>query len=224
MFQVGLPVIVAEGETYREGVITGYQLGGYGGDRYEISYNDDSHTTNVKRHQLLTLAEAQALGFETDNYDLSTPEAIAEMLDIHNEWRAKVGVAPLTWSDELVEHSKIWAEHLLAERDMYHRPVSQNPHGENLAKATKRHMTPSFVVNLWGSEVKDYDYESNQCMGLMCGHYTQMVWHETTQLGCAMAREDDFEIWVCSYDPPGNYAGERPYPMVETTALETASE
>ncbi|AFY38285.1 SCP-like extracellular [[Leptolyngbya] sp. PCC 7376] len=218
-FAIGTRVIV-KGETYREGVITGFVLGGRGGDHYDINYNDDNSTdTGMKSHQLMTLPEAENQGITVHNYDLSTEVAIAEMLDMHNEWRAKVGVTPLTWSEDLEEHSRIWAEQLVRERQMYHRPVSQNPYGENIARSTKRPMTPKFVANLWGSEERDYDYDNNQCLGLMCGHYTQMVWHETTQVGCAMARENDFEIWVCSYDPPGNYVGERPYPRQSTATL-----
>ena len=69
------------------------------------------------------------------------------------------------------------------------------------------------MVDAWASEVVYYDYESNSCdRGEMCGHYTQLVWSTTERVGCAMATcADGSEIWMCDYDPPGNYVGEWPY-------------
>ena len=43
------------------------------------------------------------------------------------------------------------------------------------------------------------------------GHYTQMVWRETTALGCGEAICNKTLIVACNYDPPGNYIGRRPY-------------
>ena len=38
-------------------------------------------------------------------------------------------------------------------------------------------------VMAWANEAKDYNLESNKCrVGRVCGHYTQMVWAETTQV------------------------------------------
>ena len=41
--------------------------------------------------------------------------------------------------------------------------------------------------------------------------YTQMVWRDTTALGCGEAICDKTLIVACNYDPPGNYIGRRPY-------------
>jgi len=56
----------------------------------------------------------------------------------------------------------------------------------------------------------NYNYKTNRCKG-MCGHYTQIVWRDTKELGCGVARGGDREIWVCDYSPPGNYQGRLPY-------------
>jgi hypothetical protein len=42
-------------------------------------------------------------------------------------------------------------------------------------------------------------------------HYTQMIWRDTTALGCGEAICDKTLIVACNYDPPGNYIGRRPY-------------
>ena len=101
---------------------------------------------------------------------------------------------------------------------MYH---SGNGYGENIYLATAlmwsdgrrdfQHKTPKDVVDSWGSEIKDYNYADNSCSGV-CGHYTQLVWKDTKEVGCAMSVcGDNSQIWVCSYSPPGNVVGQKPY-------------
>ncbi|MBN1209800.1 MAG: hypothetical protein JXB05_33430 [Myxococcaceae bacterium] len=64
-------------------------------------------------------------------------------------------------------------------------------------------MTTAGVVQSWASEAASYDYGTNACApGKQCGHYTQIVWRSTTQVGCATK--------LCNSSPPGNYVGQRP--------------
>lgn len=131
-----------------------------------------------------------------------------EMLAAHNGVRARVGMAPLAWSDPLAGRAQEWADSLVARGQFAHRPNSG--YGENLFEITGARATSSQVVNAWAEEVRDYDYRSNKCRGV-CGHYTQIVWGDTKEVGCAVARRGAREVWVCDYDPPGNWAGKRPY-------------
>ena len=131
-----------------------------------------------------------------------------DMVDAHNAVRAGVKMPPLIWSDRLAERAQDWADTLLARRQFAHRQKS--PYGENLFEITGGSSTSAQVVKAWADEVRDYDYKSNKCRG-MCGHYTQIVWRDTKEVGCAVARGGGTEVWVCNYDPPGNYIGERPY-------------
>jgi uncharacterized protein YkwD len=130
-----------------------------------------------------------------------------EMLAAHNNIRAEMELPPLQWSSELAAYSKKWADLLIANNRAEHN--SKSPYGENIL-VTGLGSTPSKVVTEWASESQDYTYRSNACKGI-CGHYTQLVWRSTRKVGCAMAHNDQREIWVCSYDPPGNFSGERPY-------------
>ena len=76
-------------------------------------------------------------------------------------------------------------------------------------------VTPEQVVDYWGGEVQWYDYTTNSCnapTGKYCGHYTQVVWASTTEVGCAMAVcPDSAQIWTCQYRPAGNVVGQKPY-------------
>jgi uncharacterized protein YkwD len=126
----------------------------------------------------------------------------------HNAVRAKVGVAPLVWSDRLAAIAQQWADTLLARKQFVH---SKNPaYGESLFEITGGVASPAKVVGAWAGESGQYDYAANQCRGV-CGHYTQMVWRGTKEVGCAVARGGGREVWVCEYHPPGNWVGQRPY-------------
>ena len=136
------------------------------------------------------------------------PSIETGMLAAHNNVRAKVNVPPLTWDNKLAASAREWADTLLARGEFLHR--AKSPYGENLFAIHGASATPEEVVDAWASESRDYDYRSNRC-SKMCGHYTQLVWVSTKQVGCGVARNSRREVWVCEYNPPGNYIGKRPY-------------
>jgi pathogenesis-related protein 1 len=130
------------------------------------------------------------------------------ILAAHNAVRSEVGVPPLVWSESLAEYAAEWARTLAEEGRLHHhdRPV----YGENLYLISGGRTNPRLVVETWAAEEADYDAKTNSCRA-RCGHYTQIVWRDTKQVGCGVARSGRTEVWVCNYDPPGNYVGERPY-------------
>ncbi len=145
-----------------------------------------------------------------------------EMVDIHNTWRNKVGSPAVIWSAKIAETAQAWADNLKTKGcKMTHSKGSG--YGENLYWASPikysdgqvkaQTIAPTKVVNSWGDEIKNYTYNSNSCAtGKVCGHYTQVVWKTTTEIGCGMAVcSDSSQVWVCNYNPPGNYTGKKPY-------------
>ena len=167
---------------------------------------------------------------------MSTVSAVAEpakfsgIIDAHNQVRAKHQLSPLTWSNSLAQYAQQWVSHLAETQncEMIHRPnYSDGPfqqiHGENLfwasavelatGRSQQQQFTPRQVVKAWADEEEFYNYQTNQCQaGQDCGHYTQMVWRESQQVGCAIAVcADKSQVWACNYHPRGNYIGERPY-------------
>jgi len=149
----------------------------------------------------------------------------AAMVKAHNRWRMEAGVKePLVYSAELAAASRLWANTLQQSNQCQMEHSEGEDYGENLfwASATQwsdgrlelQKVTPAMVVDSWGSEKAYYNYADNSCKeGEMCGHYTQVVWRDTQQVGCAVAVCENTrqQVWVCQYLPAGNWEGKKPY-------------
>ncbi|KAK4792902.1 hypothetical protein SAY86_023337 [Trapa natans] len=132
-----------------------------------------------------------------------------DFVDTHNSIRAEVGVGPIAWNHTLAAYTQKYANERIQDCDMEH--PSGTPYGQNQAVGYGE-MTGEQAVKFWGTEKPNYDYESNKCVGGECMHYTQIVWRNSVHLGCARVKCTNGWMYViCSYDPPGNYVGERPY-------------
>ncbi|MGB1102556.1 MAG: CAP domain-containing protein [Crocinitomicaceae bacterium] len=134
-----------------------------------------------------------------------------EMLKRHNHYRKQVGVPPLEWSDDLADYAQEWANKLSKKCDMYH---STGPYGENIFW-TSGSASPSEVVDNWAEEKRYFNHKNpiyRARNGNRYGHYTQIVWKETTHVGGAFQKcRHGGEIWVCSYSPHGNIIGEKAF-------------
>ncbi|KAK1441557.1 hypothetical protein QVD17_07555 [Tagetes erecta] len=127
----------------------------------------------------------------------------------HNAARAQVGVGNIAWNPTLATYAQNYANQRIGDCNLIH---SDGPYGENLAKGSGE-FTGTSAVNLWVSEKASYDHATNTCAaGKVCGHYTQVVWRNSVQLGCARVRCVNGEWFItCNYNPPGNYANQSPY-------------
>ena len=68
------------------------------------------------------------------------------------------------------------------------------------------------ITHTWHQLEEAWHANSKRLRGLFgSGHYTQIVWRSTVEVGCAVARSGLHEVWVCRYSPPGNVVGQRPY-------------
>ncbi len=166
----------------------------------------------------LSLLATGCLGDSEDDtagaagYSSSAPDAVAqEFLDAHNAVRSELGIPPMDWDRTVADSARTWAERLASESCAFYHD-NQQTYGENLWWSSWD-PTPTEVVDGWASEVAYYDYDNNRCApGEMCGHYTQVVWADTTHVGCGKATCDSGAvIWNCRYSPPGNWVGEKPY-------------
>jgi Cysteine-rich secretory protein family len=170
---------------------------------------------------ILTVQSPSMLQPSYAQLDATQRQAI---LDIHNRERAAVGVAPLTWSDSLAAGAQAWAEQIARTGLWMNDPVNavpQGPNGENIARfdLPEGPTDPRGGTSLWVNEKENWQGGVlTQENSYRTGHYTQMVWSSTTQVGCGTAAlhwpnapSGWLGILVCRYLPPGNYIGQAPY-------------
>ncbi len=153
------------------------------------------------------LAPAQGNG--RDGVSRLSEATVGEMLRAHNEVRRQRQIAPLTWSYNLEAAAQQWAMHLSSIGALQHDRSRRV--GQNLFVSYGQRVPPAFVVGKWADESKDYDERRFQCAkGEVCGHFTQLIWRGTKEVGCGVAGGADGQFWVCYYSPPGNIIGYKP--------------
>ncbi|GAA5920257.1 hypothetical protein JCM6882_003661 [Rhodosporidiobolus microsporus] len=134
-------------------------------------------------------------------------------LDAHNALRTAHGASALTWSTDLVASAKTWADKCVFQ----HGGGKDNGAGENLSGYTGG-SNVEWGIQMWTDEASLYNYDvPGYTDGV--GHFTQMVWKDTTELGCAEVKCDslpnpttgksmtDAFFLVCHYLSAGNIVG-----------------
>jgi len=124
----------------------------------------------------------------------------------HNRYRKQHCAGPLTWSAQLAADAQKWADTLVSKGCVFGH--SGGKHGENLAAGTTGALPPEEVVRMWYDEVKIYSFSKPTGFSMETGHFTQVVWTDTTQVGCGMSQCNGNDIWVCQYETPGNWEGQ----------------
>jgi uncharacterized protein YkwD len=139
------------------------------------------------------------------------------ILAAHNRERLDLGLEPLNWNPALAQSAQQWADYLASTGRFEHAPENRDaPEGENLWAGTKGYYAPEAMVDAWIREKRFFRaglFPDNSITGKVedIGHYTQLVWRATTQVGCAQATGTSEDILVCRYAEAGNYRGETPF-------------
>ena len=153
-----------------------------------------------------------------------------EIIAAQNRYRAEVNVVPLNWSENLSAQAQKCANYNAAN----FLPSGRQKHcrtpgfGQNIAMATSSlHLNLTQMVNAWGNEKRNFlngAYPSVSATGSpdAVSHYTQMIWQDTSEVGCAKANASGYDILVCDYSPQGNINGTAVYspqrPQVEAVS------
>ncbi|KAK7071728.1 Peptidase inhibitor 16 [Halocaridina rubra] len=161
------------------------------------------------------------------------------ILFLHNSLRARVargeetegnpGPQPpavdmreLVWNDQLAEVAEAWAKqcHQYHDQPGARKICAKNYHvGQNLHfyYGFSPEVSWEDAVNAWYIEVKDLPNDLvvsfRSLKPIKIGHYTQVVWAETTEVGCGIVHYmaeisgnayPESKIYACNYGPAGN--------------------
>jgi uncharacterized protein YkwD len=187
------------------------------------------HHKQLLKLTLTSLSGAVFLG--TLNGGVATSQSInvaafqRSAVSEHNGYRATHHAPALTESGTLNAAAQAYAEAIASTGDFKH---SDTNNGENLYATYTTGSAPDAAtlaaqaVTSWYNEVADYDYNNPGFSG-KTGHFTQVVWKGSTDVGCGAA-EGEATIGgntytavyvVCQYAPPGNFQGQFPQNVLE---------
>ncbi|XP_026198736.1 Golgi-associated plant pathogenesis-related protein 1-like, partial [Anabas testudineus] len=127
-----------------------------------------------------------------------------EFLKAHNDYGAKHGTPP-TLNSELTAAAQACVNHRLAEEIPKH---SDTEDGKNVftkfsSGSLKLTESGKEAVDSWYKEIKDYNWNSAGSEG-NTGHFTQVVWKDSTELGVGLATDGKRAVVVGQYRPAGN--------------------
>jgi hypothetical protein len=137
------------------------------------------------------------------------------LLAAHNAERQRLGIGPLVWSAKLAHHARTWSQSL-AVADMIEHSVSaaDGSEGENLWFGARDAYTVKEMVGFFigeGRKFKRGVFPKVSATGRWedVGHYTQLIWQDTREVGCALTSNPRRDVLVCRYWPMGNIVGQK---------------
>ncbi|RMY79111.1 hypothetical protein D0863_00254 [Hortaea werneckii] len=152
-----------------------------------------SPTTNI--HHLPTATSLDGMSYQ-DGLE-------AAVLNSTNYYRSQHQASNLTWDSALADYAQDYSKNCKWEH-------SGGEYGENLAQG---YLNPTIAIDAWAGEEADYNYNKPKFQE-STGHFTQLVWQNTTSVGCGASYcrstgDESVSGWflVCEYNPPGNVKG-----------------
>lgn len=125
---------------------------------------------------------------------------------VHNKYRKLHGVPPVEYSSEAATYAQDWANKLAKSGKFEHSP-NPKKFGENLFLTSGSSApSPDIACQSWYSEIKVHKF-GQEPTSLESGHFTQMIWKATQQIGMGRAKGKNGWIVVANYYPRGNVIG-----------------
>lgn len=146
------------------------------------------------------------------------PASEAErLLVLHNAERTRLGLPPLVWNPRLARDAGDYAKVLLERGRLQHSHANDREgQGENLWMGTAGAWNSEAMVEMFLDERRYFRAAKFPDVSLTgnwndVGHYTQIVWRDTKEVGCAIESGKGNDVLVCRYFPAGNVMGKNPY-------------
>lgn len=144
-----------------------------------------------------------------------TPLDEQAIINRHNYWRGQLNppaVVPernLTWNSDLAKTAERWAAQCKASHDTSQNrndPGTYSYVGQNICVASYDQPWTD-CIDSWAGERAQWQYGLGPTStGADVGHYTQIIWADTQQVGCGKAYCQGSWAYqlVCNYGPGGN--------------------
>ena len=148
---------------------------------------------------------------------------------MHNAARElHVDTSPLSFKQSLADDALAWSQYMADNALFEHSSSTSTPRrvgqGENIHVHIGNHPFYSSVARAWYAEILDWDYDnavSSWNGEEEVDNFTQMVWTDTSEVGCGEATGSCPATWgisettncfytTCRYEAPGNvfYSGD----------------
>ncbi|MGN6498043.1 MAG: CAP domain-containing protein [Tsuneonella sp.] len=137
----------------------------------------------------------------------------ARLLAAQNAERDSAGVARLSWSGKLAQDAQGWADRLAARGTLAHASQDERQsEGENLWMGTAGYYSAEDMIGGFAAEREKFKPGKFPAVSRTgkwedVGHYSQLIWRDTKEVGCAVARNRENDFLVCRYWPGGNWIG-----------------
>ena len=132
-----------------------------------------------------------------------------DILSTHNYHRSRHQADDLKWNKEIQVIAQAYSEKIAPGHSLVH---SSNKYkgeslGENLYMSYGG-ISGEQASNSWYNEIDNYDFSSHSSSnGKATGHFTQLVWKDSKEIGCGAACDGTYCICCCNYYPAGNFIG-----------------
>lgn len=150
-------------------------------------------------------SSASATTSDSSNETQGLDEFESDILAAHNAKRDLHGVPHLKWNSDLAKYAADYAASSFS-CDNVKLIHSGGPYGENLAAGYSGGTSP---VEAWYNEIDSYNFDKPG-FSEATGHFTQVVWKSTSEVGCARVTCNN--VWrqytICEYTKTrGNIVG-----------------
>nr|WQQ44632.1 golgi-associated plant pathopathogenesis-related protein 1 [Dugesia japonica] len=129
-----------------------------------------------------------------------------EGLDTHNKLRKLHNVPQMIINNSLSSESQEWSKQMAENCKLLHSKTD-GKYGENIAASSKK-LTGEEVTLMWYREVFDYKFNEEKQDISKIGHFSQVVWKNSNEIGLGLAKGTNGMWFYCArYLKSGNCTG-----------------
>ncbi|KAL3282019.1 hypothetical protein HHI36_005222 [Cryptolaemus montrouzieri] len=138
-----------------------------------------------------------------------------KIVTIHNVFRTKVkpsasNMLKMVWNDNIAKSAQKWTQHcqfLTHDSNAGRFIANYGPCGQNIFVATQK-VPWLFAIKTWFLERDNFTYGGRNDL-MRIGHYTQMVWAASHEVGCGISKcmsivngtQQKYYSYICNYCP-----------------------